>query len=96
MGTAAFSAFMDLYHAVLSSPVLTLAEKTSAIEAAYDEFAGRVQPPAFAAIAKRLAATPPREPNAETQSAAKAAAAPQGGSAKPVAARNGRSNPRVS
>jgi len=59
--TADFTAFFALYSAVTRSPELTLAEKTAAIECAYDEYVTRITPHAYHAIAKRLAAMPPRE-----------------------------------
>lgn len=57
MKTAEFSAFLTLYHAVLSSPYLTVAEKTAAIEAAFDDYNSRAQPGSYHAIVKRLANT---------------------------------------
>jgi len=59
--TNEFKAFYDLYHAILRDELLTLAEKTAAIEAAGDEFLTRAQPAAYRDIVRRLAALPPRE-----------------------------------
>ena len=89
--TAAFSAFLNLYYAVLSSEVLTLAEKTAAIEAACDEYDnGSIRPAAYKAIVHRLAVLPPKEPHAPSKVPQETPAAPKEGRAKPVVSRAGR------
>ena len=45
MNNARFLEFLALYNAVMSTPELSLAERTAAIEAAHDEFASRNNPP---------------------------------------------------
>jgi len=74
--TADFVAFLNLYDAVAHSSELTLAEKTAAIEIAHDEYCQRAQPVAYRAIAKRLAALPPREHAQDRQARDLAATSP--------------------
>jgi hypothetical protein len=56
-----FLTFLEIYNAVTASTVLTRAEKIAVIEQAFDDYNVRLQPGAYHAIAKRLAALPVKD-----------------------------------